>query len=269
MLSILLGALLAVRVPVSIHGLSVTPSGFVALLRCTAPDRILPLTITRSSTVDVTKVQSPEALTLLQLWQAIDMAGPVLPPETLDRLAEAPGTRLLQVRVRATDDCELLVSAGDESIECAASAFEGIGLCLRYGAQIVADVDALEGGRSITGADLMLEFPACFTRADAALQQKRLSDELRNNLVGSGLAPAPARNANAPPRELLDQALGIARDRGDAAAAAKILATIREAYGEEDEAAAQQQGGEGGATVMDRLLQQMRASCEPENEEDE
>lgn len=252
---LLLAGLGLSTVPVSLHGLSVSPTGFVALLRSTAPDRVLPLPITRSSTVDVSTAETPEALTLLQLWQGIDLAGPLLPPEALDRLAECEASQLLQVRVRSTGDCQLLVSARGVSVECDTSAFEGIALCLRYGAQIVAAADAMECGGSIASADLATTFARCFTRADGDAQQQRLSDELKRNTVGAGLglAPPQTQNANRPPRELLEKALAIARDRGDSAAAAKIEARLGEAYG------ANWAGVESGASAspLHRLMEQL------------
>lgn len=247
MLALLLGSLaLGRRVAVAIHGLSVSPTGFVALLRSSSPDRVLPLPICPS---DVESVSSPEALTLLQLWQAIDMAGPMLPPEKLNRLVEADDARLLQVRVGATSDCQLLVAARGSCIECDVSAFEGIALCLRYGAQLVAEIETLEGPNSIAGVELDAKYPSCFTREDAAAQQKRLSDELHGNLAASGMRQSPPRNANTPPRELLMKALTIARDRGDLAAAAKIEEKLREADGDLGDAVAH---------PLERLKQQMR-----------
>jgi hypothetical protein len=247
---------LSTRVPISLHELSVSPTGFVALLRSTSPDRVMPLPITRSTTVDVSMAETADALTLLQLWHGIDLAGPLLPPEALDRLAARENSRLRQVSVRSTGDCQLLVAASGESVECDASAFEGIALCLRYGAQIVAAADAMEGGSSIDGADLATTFARCFTRADADTQRQRLADDLTRITVGSGLGVAAAspQNANRPPRELLDKALAIAQDRGDSAAAAKIEARLEEAYG------AGRAGGEAGgsASPLDWLMEQLQ-----------
>jgi hypothetical protein len=257
---------LSTRVPVALHGLSVSPTGFVALLRSTVPDRVLPLPITRSRTVDVSTAESLEALTLLQLWQGIDLAGPMLPPESLDRLATREASRLLQVRVRATGDCELLVAASGESVECDASAFEGIALCLRYGSQLVAAADAMEGDGSIDGADLSAKFARCFTRADADAQQQRIKDELQRNTVESGLGVPLPQNANSPPRALLEKALAIARDRGDSAAAALIEARIEEVYGGERAGGGQEVGGSAAASPLDRLMEQLQEQKREEEE---
>ena len=229
----------ASRVAVSIHGLSVSPAGFVAVLLSRSPDRALPVRIT-GPPVDRDKVQSPEALTLLQLWQGIDMAGPLLPPELLSTLAGVEGAKLLQVRVRAQGDsssraaCELLVAAGGRELECEASAYEGIGLCLRYGAQIVAEAAALEEG-GIDYVDLETYYPVCFTRDDADAQRRRIDEDMRVALAATPLLqpPPPPRNANAPPVETLLRALQIARERRDDAAVAKIEQKLREEYGEE------------------------------------
>jgi len=63
----------------SIHGLSVGPEGFVALLLDGVSRRILPVRVDRTADI----AESAEALTLLQLFQGIDMAGPLLPPDIL------------------------------------------------------------------------------------------------------------------------------------------------------------------------------------------
>jgi len=70
---------------VEVHGLSVSHQGFVVLLLEPHSKCILPVRIDRVPGL----AQSPEALTLLQLFQGIDMAGAMLPPNVLSlRYAE-------------------------------------------------------------------------------------------------------------------------------------------------------------------------------------
>ena len=70
---------------VGIVGVSVSPKGFHILLQ-TPTSGILPLAITNSPQ-DSVRTTTPESLTIMQLLNGIDMAGPILPPELLAKLA--------------------------------------------------------------------------------------------------------------------------------------------------------------------------------------
>ncbi|CAJ1951234.1 unnamed protein product [Cylindrotheca closterium] len=67
-----------------ISGVSVSTKGFHVLFQ--TRKGILPLPITKDPQ-DSYKASSPEALTILQLLSQVDMAGAVLPPETLAQMA--------------------------------------------------------------------------------------------------------------------------------------------------------------------------------------
>jgi hypothetical protein len=67
-----------------ISGVSVSPKGFHVLFK--TRKGILPLPITRGIQ-DSHRATSPESLTILQLLSHVDMAGAVLPPETLAKMA--------------------------------------------------------------------------------------------------------------------------------------------------------------------------------------
>ena len=69
---------------IGISGVSVSTKGFHVLLQ--TRKGILPLAVTKDPQ-DSYKATSPEALTILQLLSHVDMAGAVLPPETLARMA--------------------------------------------------------------------------------------------------------------------------------------------------------------------------------------
>jgi hypothetical protein len=69
----------------SITGVSVSPTGFWTIFKI--PDQgYWPLQITHSTVDDTTLTSTPESLTILQLLAGIDMAGCILPPETLAKL---------------------------------------------------------------------------------------------------------------------------------------------------------------------------------------
>lgn len=69
---------------VVVSGVSVSPKGFHVLLQTTKG--ILPLPITRDVS-DSYRATSPESLTILQLLSHVDMAGAILPPESLAKMA--------------------------------------------------------------------------------------------------------------------------------------------------------------------------------------
>jgi hypothetical protein len=77
--------------------MSVSPNGFWVIFQC-APDEFWPIQVTESQE-DTVAATSLESLTLLQLLNGVDMAGPILPPELLSQLAieHAEGNESLQV----------------------------------------------------------------------------------------------------------------------------------------------------------------------------
>jgi hypothetical protein len=131
---------------VDVHGFSVSPSGFVALLADRERDRWMPLQVTSE---DKESAQSVEALTLLQMIQGIDLAGVVLPPELLTMRAGA-NAQLRSVCLRDGSSCVLVVvdGSGTEAVEAEANTFEGLALAMRYGAPI--EVDGLVAGQRAT-----------------------------------------------------------------------------------------------------------------------
>lgn len=68
---------------ISVAGMSVSPNGFWVIVQ-SSPEEYWPIQVTES---EEDKNLSVESLTLLQLLNGVDMAGPVLPPELLSRLA--------------------------------------------------------------------------------------------------------------------------------------------------------------------------------------
>jgi len=69
----------------SIAGVSVSPQGFWLMLQ--VPEAgVWPLQLTTSKD-DAFRATTPEALTILQLIAGVDMAGAILPPDTLSKLA--------------------------------------------------------------------------------------------------------------------------------------------------------------------------------------
>lgn len=70
---------------ISVAGMSVSPNGFWVILQCSSDD-YWPIQVTESEE-DTVAATSLESLTLLQLLNGVDMAGPILPPELLSQLA--------------------------------------------------------------------------------------------------------------------------------------------------------------------------------------
>ena len=69
----------------SVHGVSVSPQGFVIIL--SVPNGgFWPVRVT-SNPDDESSATSAEALTILQLIGGVDMAGPILPPDVLSQIA--------------------------------------------------------------------------------------------------------------------------------------------------------------------------------------
>lgn len=69
---------------ITISGVSVSPQGFWTFLRMSG-DGYLPIQITQNPQ-DAHSSTSPESLILLQLISGVDMAGAILPPDTLAKL---------------------------------------------------------------------------------------------------------------------------------------------------------------------------------------
>jgi hypothetical protein len=69
----------------SISGVSVSSTGFWTIFKIPGQG-YWPIQITHSTMDDVTLTTTPESLTILQLLAGIDMAGTILPPETLAKL---------------------------------------------------------------------------------------------------------------------------------------------------------------------------------------
>ena len=240
--------------PCDIHGLSVSDRGFVALLADRPGARMLPLLVTPD---DVETAASPQALTLLQLLQGIDLGGAILPPELLEQRCEAGERAAALKAVRVLEEgCSLCVSYSDAKSETSTtvieSAFEALALAMRYSAPIEVDT-ALLGTAAIAEDEVATAYPSCFTRQDAAKQ----SADITRRFAGVPCEPAeaadldqlpafdpasltigaphaklstgntpPALNANKPPPGMLEKALAIAQDKGDTAAIKKIQAML-------------------------------------------
>lgn len=230
------GFALPLLVPLDIHGFSVSPRGFTALLT-TGKGQLLPLPI---NDVDVGEVESVEALCLLQLLQGIDM-GSFLPPERLEQLlpASAAGSDCLLTRVACTIDpaAEPMLEAGSEialgavvfelAAEAAgealsgicATAFEALALAMRYRAPVVVSEGLLRVA-GLSEAQAAAAYPQCFTWRDAREQDGRVRNEMASSLSeATGKPVEPSRPAYsdhvwggglAAPRELLEKALAIA-----------------------------------------------------------
>jgi hypothetical protein len=113
------GAAAVSMVESPIAGASVSKDGFVVFLsyqeqgRYFEQDKLIPLVI---SPVDTEKVQSPEALTFLQLLQGIDMATPLLPPDALKRQYEEEGeVALSEVHMYPPQDARGTSERGPDS----------------------------------------------------------------------------------------------------------------------------------------------------------
>lgn len=244
----------------SIAGVSVSPNGFWVFVKANfekeLPNSTLllrPLQITNSSADDTAAATSPAALTLLQLLAGVDMAGAVFPPETLARMtqeqAKGEQAKLLNVILRATDDdgssiciLECAISnrerfsivlndnqddddnyehfvpaaIGNDGITLS-GAFLAVALALRYKVPLqVDDTSSTDDNASRTipllEEDSILDsFPAYQTTATAVWKPALASAaQLEQGLE----------------IHTLHAALRVARDKGDAAAAAKIRAKI-------------------------------------------
>lgn len=233
-------------VPLDVHGFSVSPNGFVALLT-DGKSRMLPLPI---NDVDKEEVVSAEALVLLQLLQGIDMGGPCLPPERLNDLlllgrgltANEASTgamctlshMLASGQSRNSLRFELTAQVGDGdgarvSVAACPTAFEAVALCMRYKASFAATTELLDE-IGLDGLDAAVRYPKAFTWRDAQQQDDRVRKDFAQKLseaTGAPVAPSTPTNANRPDtRSLYEKALKIAIDKGDTAAEAKIRAAI-------------------------------------------
>ena len=237
--------------PCDVHGLSVSWSGFIALLADRQQSRMLPLVVTKE---DTETASSPEALTLLQMLQGIDLGGAILPPELLDMRCETGNDRsavLKSVRVLPHGGCELCVSYSDAKSETSAvgidSNFEALALAMRYSAPIEVD-GALLDTAGVAEEDIDAAYPRCYTLQDARLQSSAITRRLAGvpeeappaadldglpafdpATLALGATPtpeAPKVNANRPPPGMLLKALEIAKAKGDTAAIEKIQSLL-------------------------------------------
>ncbi len=235
--------------PVDLHALTVSDAGFATLL--TTGKRVLPL---RINDVDTQEARSSEALTLMQLFQGIDMGTPLLCPERLRQLldealesgAAAPieaalwgqdEVALRELAVLGRNNLILRVGGGGEATVDvpSSSPFEGIALALRYRSKLSASVELLErDGVSLDEA--AARFPIAFTARDAREQGERVrrdfaqqvSSALGTDGEGAAATDQPVNANELVPRALLERALAIAREKGDFAAEVKLLAKLRE-----------------------------------------
>ena len=233
-------------VPLDVHGFSVSPNGFVALLT-DGKSRMLPLPI---NDVDKEEVVSAEALVLLQLLQGIDMGGPCLPPERLnDLLLLGRGLTANEVSTGAMCTLSHMLASGQSSdslrfeltaqvgdgdgarvsVAACPTAFEAVALCMRYKASFAATTELLDE-IGLDGLDAAVRYPKAFTWRDAQQQDNRVRKDFAQKLseaTGAPVAPSTPTNANRPDtRSLYEKALKIAIDKGDTAAEAKIRAAI-------------------------------------------
>lgn len=74
-----------IRQRAAIAGVSVSPTGFFVMLQI-ATNQFVPLQVT-DDLMDQRAATSPQALTVLQLLASVDMAGVLLPPDCLARIA--------------------------------------------------------------------------------------------------------------------------------------------------------------------------------------
>lgn len=228
--------------PMDLHGVSVSSAGFVAILT-DGKNCVLPIAI---NDVDKEEVKSPEALAMLQLMQGIDMAGPALPPERLYEGLMMGGSipstcsstmcRLKSVLVASARSFDLMAVVDDDGAEteisfACTSAFEALALALRYKARISATDELLETS-GMEAASCLALYPKAFTWRDASEQDKRVRKDLANQLTeatGKSIMPSVPTNANrVVPRALLEKALGMAIEKGDAAAEARIREALKE-----------------------------------------
>ena len=241
----------AVTMPCSIHALSVSKNGFVALLMDRPRERLLPLVVAE----DKVRAGTQEALTLLQLLQGIDLGGPAFPPELLEQRVGS-NSRLRHVIVSTLDEAILCLQddAESEGVPCP-SMFEAVALSMRYRVPILAEAALLDEhaiSRSLTDA----RYPHSFTALDAIEQRTAIAKRMAGlpaDSTGSPLqglsestmdirsffgrsfderAPDPQPvakrlDANAAPPGMLLKVLDLARARGDTAAVQKIEERIR------------------------------------------
>jgi hypothetical protein len=247
---VLLHSASAVIVPCSIHALSVSKNGFVALLMDRPRERLLPLVVAE----DRVRSGTQEALTLLQLLQGIDLGGPAFPPELLEQRVGS-NSRLRHVIVSTLDAAILcLEDAESEGVPCP-SMFEAVALSMRYRVPILAEAALLDEhaiSRTLTDA----RYPNSFTALDAIEQRTAIAKRMAGLPADSTESPpqglsesamdirsffgrsvderapdpqpiAKRLNANAAPPGMLLKVLDLARARGDTAAVQKIEERIR------------------------------------------
>ena len=233
--------------PFKVHGLSVSETGFVALLRDAKSGSCLALPVDNEQGT----ASTPEALTLLQLFQGIDLMGWRLPPDILTvRYAEhtdielkysgkvtsytaasdwlrarcseqLPCVELLRVTVRAGPDgsgegtaVELLCarttsdSLATVEVRCP-NIFEGVALSLRYKVSIAVDASLADG--IFHEDEIPKRLPLWRSVADAAAQEARITSTFKKTVESTKL----------------DAALKVARERGDVESEKKIRAAMR------------------------------------------
>ena len=245
------------------YGVSVSEGGLVALI--SGGGRTVPIAVTDS---DKVSASSPEALCMLQLLQQIDLGGTVFPPEALSNLVGAGAMlRAVEIDRSATFSLSVASSVDLSGVVSDVSAFEALALALRYNAPLRAEAGLFDSATAFDEDDCSERFPRAFTRADAMAQKSKITRQLAGlgempeqaraptaageaeGEAGQGgfsfadqgsldiveavaqavpAAPAPPRRIDGPDAAVLQGALKIARQRGDAAAEEKILARLEE-----------------------------------------
>lgn len=216
---------------IQFEGFSISDHGFNALLKDTEASAILAVPVD-AETGD--RAKSVEALTLLQLFQGIDMGGAILPPEILNiRYAEETDQKIMyeaatfnfreaspwlrlrclnqlksvaleRVCIRQGPTFELCCKVDTGALVVpAASAFEALALALRHRVPIVVG----PGLPFFPAQELDSRFPFRQSAAEALEQQSRVSAMVRSTAEASRL----------------EMALKIARERKDYDAEKRIM----------------------------------------------
>ena len=240
--------------PCSVHGFSTSGHGFVALLADQPRDRYVPLVVAEDSE----RVSSPQALTLLQLLQGIDLGGVTFPPEQLQALAGVNDATLQRVLVKDAESFELCIDViGEERLVSCPSGFEAVALAMRYRLPLSVDAAFIDTV-SMDQAECAARFPHSYSAADATEQSSEISRRmaglpprestepkatrsaldlqafdvasLRRAVDECAPTPPPVEeglNANGAPPKMLERVLALARKKGDLEAVAKIEKQIK------------------------------------------
>lgn len=252
--------------PCELHGVSISDSGLVALLADAQKQQLLPVPVTDSDIQSAESPAALCLLQLLQQIDLAGPAFP--PERLSSLAGDAASLEAVELDAGESSFTLRLAEPGGPCPPLpGVEPFDALALSLRYRTPLLARATAFETAAAFPATECEVRFPMCYTRRDATAQRDKITRQLAGlgekpdeldagfsfasqgsldiiEAVAQALPPPPPppgapgaaagsppgrlRSIDGPDTALLERALAIAREKGDAAAQQKIEEKLRE-----------------------------------------